>query len=428
MSRRPLTSSFVRSFAAAAALAALITAPAAASPTPASDASQSSAPQAFVDASALPPALLRGLNRPVPFAEYAKVQHRDMTSAPAPVPSAASSETELRKKCALHTGSAKHPRGWIATRFTSCQKRPYDLVLRDVRGTRAIGRLWFDMWTLGFASDGERRVKYATSIENIRVQTVAGEDATKWRVGQHLRHDIYASGSDPDPRVDAPAVKERDELLGVWDRDPRWTLTYTSPDKGPLYARGNQQRVLSTISLDVTADSPNASPYSQPNAHYSNVRFDYAGPVGGKYKGTVFTQARVELILSRKDPKIKESTQHIYDALKRPYLTFPSFAGKSVPGDKEPLHRLVDATKQKDQRKKSISECKKVWGDYSHTGLECDEYPFASTKEGSKKGDNRFSVRLIDGGDNGEGGRRINTMYTTNRVLDDDPFYVKITN
>ncbi|WP_435811908.1 NucA/NucB deoxyribonuclease domain-containing protein [Streptomyces massasporeus] len=28
--------------------------------------------------------------------------------------------------------------------------------------------------------------------------------------------------------------------------------------------------------------------------------------------------------------------------------------------------------------------------------MECDEYPFASTQEGSTKGDNRFSVRLID--------------------------------
>ncbi|MFD5013943.1 NucA/NucB deoxyribonuclease domain-containing protein [Streptomyces chartreusis] len=29
-----------------------------------------------------------------------------------------------------------------------------------------------------------------------------------------------------------------------------------------------------------------------------------------------------------------------------------------------------------------MQECKKVRGDYSGSGLECDEYPFASTKEG----------------------------------------------
>ncbi|WP_229828953.1 NucA/NucB deoxyribonuclease domain-containing protein [Streptomyces massasporeus] len=60
--------------------------------------------------------------------------------------------------------------------------------------------------------------------------------------------------------------------------------------------------------------------------------------------------------------------------------------------------------------------------------MECDEYPFASTQEGSTKGDNRFSVRLIDGKDNRKSGERLNEMYTLNRVLNDDPFYVKITN
>jgi hypothetical protein len=41
---------------------------------------------------------------------------------------------------------------------------------------------------------------------------------------------------------------------------------------------------------------------------------------------------------------------------------------------------------------------------------------------------NRFSIRLIDGKDNRKGGERLNEMYTLNRVLNDDPFYVKITN
>jgi hypothetical protein len=67
-------------------------------------------------------------------------------------------------------------------------------------------------------------------------------------------------------------------------------------------------------------------------------------------------------------------------------------------------------------------------GDYTGPGLECDEYPFSSTKEGSTKGDDRFSVRLIEGTDNREGGGRIDEMDTLNRMLDGDAFYVKITN
>ncbi|MER6533371.1 NucA/NucB deoxyribonuclease domain-containing protein [Streptomyces sp900105755] len=54
--------------------------------------------------------------------------------------------------------------------------------------------------------------------------------------------------------------------------------------------------------------------------------------------------------------------------------------------------------------------------------MECDEHPFASTKEGSAKGDNRYSVRLITGTDNNAGGNMILAMYSANRVLDGDLF------
>ncbi|MGC4987577.1 hypothetical protein ACLQ18_44645 [Streptomyces sp. DT193] len=36
--------------------------------------------------------------------------------------------------------------------------------------------------------------------------------------------------------------------------------------------------------------------------YHSSVRQDYAGRLAGKYKGTLFTAARVELVMSQKDP------------------------------------------------------------------------------------------------------------------------------
>ncbi|MFJ9668809.1 NucA/NucB deoxyribonuclease domain-containing protein [Streptomyces sp. NPDC101219] len=312
--------------------------------------------------------------------------------------------------------------------FESCQKRPFELVLRDLKGTTTLGRLWFDQWVLGFAYDGSRRVDHVASIENIRVQPIPTEDATKWRLGQRFRHTVNASKSDPDPKVSAPQTQERDELLGGWDRTPQWTLSCTSPDRGALFSQGNQQRVFSAVSMDLSAGSPNAAPFTGGGDVYSSsVRYDYAGKTAGKHKGTVFTQARVELVMSRKGPAVNESALHIYDALNRPERTFPSWPGKSVPGAKEPLHRLVNKEKQKKNRERSIKECEKVWGDYSGTELQCDEYPFASTQEGSTKGDKRFSVRLIDGDDNETGGRRLEQMYTLNRMLNGDAFYRKIT-
>ncbi|MFE7133410.1 NucA/NucB deoxyribonuclease domain-containing protein [Streptomyces sp. NPDC057638] len=334
---------------------------------------------------------------------------------------------DLRTECAKHEAAAKTVKGWLKNRFESCQKRPYDLVIRNKNGTETIGRLWFDQWVLGFAYDGSRRVDYVSSIENIRVQTVGNEDATKWRIGQSYRKAVHTSSSDPNPKITEPPTIKREELLGVWETAPHWDLTYTSPDKGPQHATGNQQRVAGMIHLDLFVDSPNATSYSQVDAHRSRIRFDYAGSVAGKHKGTVFPDARVELVMSRKDPAVNESALHIYDALERPERTFPSFLGKLIPGEKDPLHRLIDPKKQDSNRDKSIKMCKEIWGDYSGTRLQCDEYPFASTHEGSAKGDNKYSVRLIDKTDNEEGGRMLNSMYTLNRVLDGDPFYLKIT-
>ncbi|MFE9018480.1 hypothetical protein ACFYNL_07900 [Streptomyces sp. NPDC007808] len=59
----------------------------------------------------------------------------------------------------------------------SCQKHLFDLILRDVRGTTALGRLKFGQWVLGFAYDGSRRVDYVASTEDIWVQPIPTEGA-----------------------------------------------------------------------------------------------------------------------------------------------------------------------------------------------------------------------------------------------------------
>ncbi|MCQ6551960.1 hypothetical protein NPS70_01895 [Streptomyces sp. C10-9-1] len=182
-------------------------------------------------------------------------------------------------------------------------------------------------------------------MENIQVAASGDEDAKQWRIGQHFSSSIDASSSDPNPQLTQPTGTKRDELLGVWDSRPTWTLVYGSPDLGAKYAQGNLQRVFAALDMNMTVNSPTVDPYVEVGAYQPAFRFDYAGPIAGKYKGTVFTDARVELLMSQKAPAVNESALHIYDATKRPERTFPSFVGKSVPGEKEPLHRLVDTDK-----------------------------------------------------------------------------------
>jgi hypothetical protein len=115
-------------------------------------------------------------------------------------------------------------------------------------------------------------------------------------------------------------------------------------------------------------------------------------------------------------------------------LTFPSWVGKSVPGKTVPLTRMHNKTENDNNRNKSVALCKNIWGEYNGQIQNCDEYPFASTYEGSHTGApeptdlQRYSVRVIDATDNQHVGRDLleNQFYKKYRVLDGDLFLVKV--
>jgi hypothetical protein len=60
-------------------------------------------------------------------------------------------------------------------------------------------------------------------------------------------------------------------------------------------------------------------------------------------------------------------------------------------------------------------------------GKQCDEYPFRSTWEGAFTGGGRYSIRILDGDKNGRAGTALQTFYNNDRVIERDPFYVRIT-
>ncbi|WP_079154771.1 NucA/NucB deoxyribonuclease domain-containing protein [Streptomyces subrutilus] len=131
--------------------------------------------------------------------------------------------------------------------------------------------------------------------------------------------------------------------------------------------------------------------------------------------------------------------EHIKQAFTNPKATKPLNALKNVPGDtiQEPLHRLFLDQKRLDRnRAVSVRECKRHWGaNYTDGGKECDEFPFASTYEGSAIDEydphvekNNFSVLPIPGDQNGVGGTLLRGFYNANRIIDgpEDGFIVKI--
>lgn len=326
---------------------------------------------------------------------------------------------ELRDDC-QDQPEANSPSGWFRDRFSQCVVVSQHVVLRSHDGTTKLGELEFDTVLLGFAVNGERKVEYVSSIENIHAIITGPENPELWEVTQTF----YPTGND---EVIAPATRERSDLLNDWENDPEWNLVYTSPGEEHLHENGDFQIVNARVSLGLRVSSPSAdTSWSQIGAAVSNVRFDHAGPIVGRHQGTVFVEAESFYELSLSDPAVQETAQHISDAQNNPWMTFPSWVGKSTPGEDEPLHRVLDQEIRDDNRAEVRRTCLDIWGDYDGSQLNCDEYPFASTYEGAAFGDDRYSARLIDAADNQEAGRRLGQIFRQNRVLDGDPFYVRI--
>jgi hypothetical protein len=57
---------------------------------------------------------------------------------------------------------------------------------------------------------------------------------------------------------------------------------------------------------------------------------------------------------------------------------------------------------------------------------QCDEFPFASTKEGAGKGDGNFSVRYVPGTENEQAGRELGNWYGTDRILHGDEYMIYV--
>jgi hypothetical protein len=79
--------------------------------------------------------------------------------------------------------------------------------------------------------------------------------------------------------------------------------------------------------------------------------------------------------------------------------------GKNVPGEAAALHRTANSDTQGANTREAVRTCKDVWGPYDGQQLNCDEYPFATTREGASNAGGNYSARLIDATDNQNAGR-----------------------
>lgn len=352
-----------------------------------------------------------------------------------PYPKAAADEVQVmdfKSDCQARP-EARTRNGWAKSRFEQCFVGHRKVELKVSPGApTTIASVEFDYTVLAFAHDGERRAEYTVLLDNYR--TLGGQERN---IAELV---IGFSGCSQTGVTCDPAPLEKRATLENWKQDLRFTGVVTSPDEGT----GPYKLVHATMTLDLAVESnmPKVDSWYDPGAGFSRVRFDSAGATAGKFRGAVFTDhiPTYDLMAiaraKNKVDDIAESARHIADALHHSERTFPSFLGKNIPGrsSDRPLHRLDDTSKIGSNRTHAGKVCKDVWGiEYEPEKFNCDEYPFASTREGAYTSTNEGkeawhgSARPIEGGDNQLSGTWMNTdFYKVHRVLDGDPFVVKM--
>ncbi|MEV4382796.1 hypothetical protein [Streptosporangium sp. NPDC049644] len=184
------------------------------------------------------------------------------------------------------------------------------------------------------------------------------------------------------------------------------------------------------------------------------TRCDSASYVYTPSGGCVFTYRSAFMEMRRNDVNTNgeewpEQYDHIKKALTNPSAdpTYPIHGGKlyphsfgrtkNIPGGspQNPLHRLKNLAFGEVQREKSEYVCHKEIQATWSSNIEgdplaenCDEYPFASVEEGSlgANPDFNFSVLLIRATHNQAYGRALGAWYGNNRILKEDPFWIKL--
>ncbi|KAB1107442.1 hypothetical protein F6X54_26745 [Micromonospora aurantiaca] len=353
---------------------------------------------------------------------------------------------DLKTDCQEHDES-RRPEGWARNRFEQCflGKRKVHLLSRQ--SGVIVATIEFEYSLLAFAVDGSRKVNYVFDFDDF--DTSGGEPLQITTLTVDFAGCGGVVACSPDPPLASKLVPD-------WQFGNRhFEFSISSPNEAGdgtfLIARSLIQMNMSIVTV-----APDVLPWREAVMTSSRVRFDSAKSAlgAGKFYGAVFSDHVPTLEFDKRPGSAYlEEARHIDDALHSPWRTFPSFAGKSVPGEgARPLHRLMNATLKDKNNEVSVGICKDVWGaGYAAGGRECDEFPFKTTYEGSAtstgatqdnpNGGNgsawHGSARPISGAHNSAGGTHLLVFLGQNRVLDEnvgtalegtpsDPYLVKV--
>ncbi|MGW7405929.1 NucA/NucB deoxyribonuclease domain-containing protein [Streptomyces sp. NPDC054833] len=283
---------------------------------------------------------------------------------------------------------------WYVTRFKACGVFSGDLTVTDPRSGRVTGKMHYLI--VGYAYSKYDINAWAYQVEILQVN--ASGDA----VGSSANGKGTCAGKCKvtETKFPSQALSQDKEAVGQFFFD---TTIRTRP-------KGDRGEGQGTANWNFTnprwAGPSTASTLAQPP-----VRCDNALP-GTSRIGCVMPY--IPEMVYAKSGEYPELAKHIEYAQNTKHLP-----GKH--GTRKYLTRLTDKAKIKKNRNKACPSSR-----HRPPGKQCDEYPFASTWQGASTGGGHFSWRMINAGQNEEGGKALGRFYLYNRILEKDKFLVWI--
>jgi hypothetical protein len=338
-------------------------------------------------------------------------------------------------ECRTTLGSSS--KFFLKSRFAICSGASY--LQTWFKDGKPVGESAFDVVVVGTIPLNSRTLSYTYHVMNmatVGTTGVAGLRVTlKGQIAQSWPSTVaYIYGG-----TSMPATKTWVQLQAAS------SLTTTVTAGNGAGSNGSTESIFAVYQPSVSVAPPigwTLGGATGGNIFMSAPRWDKASYLGNSANGGAATFSYLGTLYYSKAAGAPERAValHIEKGFKTPGQTQPPSTTKNLPGQNadEPLTRLYGDTVRRDRnRSVAVSNCVRYFGaNYAEGGKQCDEYPFATTYQGTAGSEydpyqlpNNFTVMALDGTENGNAGNLLGQFYTKYRLLDgpDDGYLVKIT-
>ncbi len=325
-------------------------------------------------------------------------------------------------------------RGFAYNHFQWCASAKVPFITRDSNGFQR-SKLEFRLTVLATAPENDRSFTVFMFADKIHPRYLGWDmtgQNTSVKISPSCSLNTYAGACTFAPTETVPIT------LNTMSSNPIGVTLRSEENFSGNNPLGIMRGLL-TFAMTATTTATSGPNVVGLNRFGTDIRCDSANvtePFQMYNPACIFTRAAPVLHLNINDERINESAQHIRDAQTNPQGMEPVPPAGVVKTIPTKLTRHWDEVLKNDQRDASRAACTAAYGDLPPgSGLDCDEYPFASTLEGSLApagpGQDRnynFSVRRITSADNQRAGSWIGAWYTKDRILPGDQFGVDIFN